>query len=73
MLALTVISGGLTSLIVAIVVLGLLYWLITLLPIPNPFKQVVLVIFVLILILVVLSSFGFIGTIGSIVPMALVG
>ena len=44
-------------LIVLCVVGGLVYWLITLLPLPPPFKQIILVAFVLIAILMVLGTF----------------
>lgn len=52
----------LISLLVAVLVLGLIYWLITLLPIPDPFKKIVLVIFIIICIIMLLNMFGFIGT-----------
>ena len=52
----------LISLLVAVIVIGLLYWLITLLPLPDPFKKIVVVIFILIVIIWLL---GFTGILGS--------
>jgi hypothetical protein len=60
-LATILIGSGLVSLVVAIVVLSLVYWLLTLLPLPAPFHQILLVIFVLIAILMVLRGFGIWG------------
>ncbi len=48
---------ALIYLIVLMVVGGLIYWLITLLPLPQPFKQIIMVAFVLIAILLVLGVF----------------
>lgn len=49
----------LLNIIILCVVLGLLYWLITLLPIPPQFKQIINVAFILIAILLVLGfAFG---------------
>lgn len=48
----------LISIIIICIVLGLLYWLVMMLPIPAPFKNIVNVAFILIAILVVLSYFG---------------
>jgi hypothetical protein len=39
-----------------VVIAGLIYWLLTLLPIPQPFKQVVMVIFVVICIIWLLGA-----------------
>jgi hypothetical protein len=52
----------LISLLVAVLVLGLIYWLITLLPIPDPFKKIVLVVFIIICIIWVLNMFGMLGS-----------
>lgn len=49
---------SLISLLVVIVVLGLIYWLITMLPLPAPFKTIAIVIFIIICILVLLSMIG---------------
>lgn len=46
------------NLIVEILVLGLVYWLVSLLPIPAPFNMIVKVVFVIIAILLILSAFG---------------
>jgi hypothetical protein len=50
----------LVDLLVMVIVLGLLYWLVTLLPLPPPFKTVALVIIILICVIWLLSftSFG---------------
>lgn len=41
----------LISLLVAVIIMGLIYYCITLLPIPQPFKNIVVVIFILICII----------------------
>lgn len=46
------------TLIVTLVVLGLLFWLLTLLPLPDPFPTILKVVFILIAIYVVLGAFG---------------
>ena len=51
----------LLNLIVWLVVLGLVWYLIGLLPLPAPVSTIITVVFVLILILVVLSLFGLSG------------
>lgn len=51
----------LIGLLVAVLIIGLIYWLITLIPLPDPFKTIVLVIFIIIVILWLLSSFGVLG------------
>jgi heme A synthase len=43
------------SLLVLVVILGLAYWCVTLLPIPPPFKQVALVIIIVICLLYLLG------------------
>ena len=50
------------SLIVSVVVLGLLYWVLTLLPLPDPFPIVLKVLFVILLVLLLLNSFGYVST-----------
>lgn len=50
----------LISLLVAVIVLGLVYWLVMMLPIPDPFRKIAQVIFIIIAIFVVLGVFGFI-------------
>lgn len=51
---------ALISLIVYLVIFGLIWWLISLLPLPAPVAQVVRVLFIILLILIVLSVFGII-------------
>ena len=51
----------LISLLVTVIVIGLLYGLVTLLPLPEPFKRIALIIFILICILWLL---GFVGVWG---------
>lgn len=46
------------SLIVSLVVIGLIYWLVSLLPLPHPFGVIVQVLFVILAIVLVLSAFG---------------
>lgn len=58
MISAILIGGGLVSLVVAIVVLALVYWLITLLPLPEPFPKIILVVFILVAIVWVLHAFG---------------
>ena len=53
--------GMLINLIIWIIVLGLVWWLISLLPIPAPFARFVQVLFILVCILVLLGSFGILG------------
>ena len=48
------------NLIVYLVVFGLIWWLVALLPLPSPVAQVVRVLFIIMLILIVLSVFGII-------------
>jgi heme A synthase len=43
------------SLLVLVIVLGLIYWIVTLLPIPPPFKQVALVIVIVICLIYLLG------------------
>lgn len=48
------------NLIVYLVVFGLIWWLVSLLPLPSPVAQVVRVLFIIMLILIVLAVFGII-------------
>ena len=50
----------LISLIVYLVVFGLIWWLVGMLPLPAPVAQIVRVLFIILLILIVLSVFGII-------------
>lgn len=43
------------SILVMVIVMGLIYWIITLLPLPQPFKQVAIVIVLVICLLYLLS------------------
>lgn len=46
------------NLIVYLVVFGLIWWLVSLLPLPAPVAQIVRVLFIILLILIVLVAFG---------------
>jgi hypothetical protein len=48
----------LISLLIGVIVIGLLYWLVSLIPLPAPFPTVVKVIAIIILVLYVLQAFG---------------
>ncbi len=62
--------GTLFAIIVLIVVIGLIYWLITLLPIDARFKQIILVILVIFCILVLLGFlFGGVAVPGIRLPV----
>ena len=43
------------SILVMVIVLGLIYWVVTMLPIPDPFKKIALVIVVVICLLYLLG------------------
>ena len=47
------------NLVVYLVVFGLIWWLVGLLPLPSPVAQIVNVIFTIMLIVIILSTFGF--------------
>ena len=51
----------LVSLLIIIIVCGLLYWIVQLLPIPPQAKQVALVVVLLIALVMVLNMFGVVG------------
>lgn len=53
-------SNVIVSLIIYLVVFGLIWWLVSLLPLPAPVAQIVRVLFVILLILIVLAVFGII-------------
>jgi hypothetical protein len=53
---------SLVGLLVAVIVAGLIYWLITMLPLPAPFKTIAIVVFILICILWLLGGSGLIHT-----------
>jgi hypothetical protein len=48
----------LISLLIFALVAGLIYWLLTMLPIPDPFKKVVMVIFIVLCIVYLLGFMG---------------
>ena len=52
---------SLIGLLIFIVVLGLLYWCVTLLPLPEPFKKIALVVVILICIIWLASQLGAFG------------
>ena len=39
------------SLLIAVIVIGLIYWLVTMLPLPEPFKNIAIVIVIILAIL----------------------
>lgn len=45
------------SILIALIVVGLIYWLVTLLPLPAPFPLVIKVVVILILIVWLLQTF----------------
>jgi ABC-type siderophore export system fused ATPase/permease subunit len=49
---------SLISIIIVLVVLGLVYYLVTLLPIPEPFRTIIYVVIILALIIWLLSFIG---------------
>jgi hypothetical protein len=49
---------SLVGILIALVILGLIYWLITMLPLPAPFKQIAMVIMIIIAILWLASMVG---------------
>jgi hypothetical protein len=51
----------LVTLLLILIICGILYWVVTLLPLPQPFKQVATVIVLLIALLLVLNMFGIFG------------
>lgn len=51
----------LVGLLVVVIILGLLYWAITLLPLPAPFKTIALVILILIVVVWLASLLGVFG------------
>jgi len=46
------------ELIVAIVILGLIYWAVSLIPLPDPFPTIVKILFIIVAVLYVLQAFG---------------
>ena len=52
------VSIGMITIIIFIVLLGLAYWLVSLIPLPSPFPEIVKVVFVIIAVLYLLNAFG---------------
>lgn len=48
---------ALVSLLIIVIVAGLVYWIVSLMPLPQPFKQIAMVLCALILLLWVLGLF----------------
>lgn len=46
------------SLIVTIVILGLIYWAVSLIPLPDPFPIIVRILFIIIAVVYILNFFG---------------
>lgn len=46
------------SVIVFVIILALVYWLVSLIPLPDPFNVIVKVLFILIAVLYILNAFG---------------
>ncbi len=59
------------SLIVYLIILGLLWYVVSLLPLPAPMKPIIQILFVLLLILVLLSMFGLVP--GGNLPLVRIG
>lgn len=53
--------SALVSLIIFIIVLGLVFWLVRMLPIPQPFLNILIVLIVLVALIVLVDSMGFVG------------
>lgn len=49
------------SLIIALVILGLIYWAVSLIPLPEPFPAIIRVVFILIAVIYLLQAFGVTG------------
>jgi|HubBroStandDraft_6_1064221.scaffolds.fasta_scaffold37913_4 hypothetical protein len=47
--------GFLFSILVLVIVMGLLYWIVTLLPLPDPFKTIAIVVVLLICVIYLFS------------------
>jgi carbon starvation protein CstA len=56
-------GGGLISLLISLLILcivcAVIWWIIGLLPLPSPWKQIIMAIFALIVLLVILQRVGF--------------
>ena len=58
-------SSGLISIIVALVIVGLLLYLLGLIPMDGTIKQIIRVLVIVAVIVWLLQTFGFIGSMGS--------
>ena len=58
----------LLNLILFLVILGVLWWLITLIPLPHPFPIIIQVLFVILAVLVVLNVLFGVSLLGVSVP-----
>ncbi len=57
------------GLVLFIVILGIVAWLInTYLPLPAPFKTIILVILIVVAVVVTLNAFGLLGSLNTAVP-----
>lgn len=56
----------LISLVVFIVITAILYWLVSMIPIPQPFKNIALGLLAIILLLIFLAKIGWLGHVGHI-------
>ena len=48
-------GGGIIGLLVTIIVIGLLYWLCTLIPLPDPFPRIIQVVFIVAAVIVIIN------------------
>ncbi len=53
--------GFLVTILVLVLVAGIVYWIISILPIPSPFREIALAILGVILIIILLSEVGLIS------------
>jgi hypothetical protein len=45
----------LIALLIFVIVVGLIYWIITMIPLPEPFKQILTVVFIVLVVIYLLS------------------
>ena len=48
----------LVNLLLTLIILGIIYWLVTFIPLPSPFPQIVQGLFIILAIVVILSALG---------------
>jgi hypothetical protein len=51
----------LVNVLILLIVCGIIWYIISLLPLPAPFKNIAMIVFALIILLVLLSEIGFLG------------